>query len=85
MSKSQEVKRCASHISPVRQTRCPAGREQSLAGKGSSTGKSTTDFPPAFHLLPHGILIKNLFYEELRGHSRWIKNPLKDRLPKQSC
>lgn len=43
------------------------------------------DFFSAFHLLPHDILIKNLFYEELRGHSRWIKNLPVDRFPTWSC
>ena len=40
MSKSQEGNRCVSHISPVQQTRCLFGQEQSLAGMGSSTGRA---------------------------------------------
>lgn len=52
---------------------------------GQQHRQSTTDFSPDFHLLPHDILIKNLFYKELRGHSRWIKNPLMDRFPKWPC
>lgn len=72
-----------SPISSVNRPTVPLGR--SRAWQAQTASPTEHYFSSAFHLLPHDILIKNLFYEELRGESRWIKNLPMDRFPTWSC